>query len=185
MDLVPFPALRPYGVWFLPDNRTPLRIGSPMGSYDDACQLAQDAARDLPAYGIRQGLVSVMWSASNLQILNTFAIPTVTDTPEHPAQAALAGAPRPEILRLALEDLRHLTSLEEPRRAAPYEWIQRMHTVLQGVTSPAGQRQYRLDGLYGVTMEDLHRYVSGALRNFDHLVAANALATSPAGEDQP
>ncbi|MFN8663123.1 MAG: hypothetical protein U0075_14645 [Thermomicrobiales bacterium] len=185
MDLVPFPALRPYGVWFLPDNRTPLRIGSPMGSYDDACQLAQDAARDLPAYGIRQGLVSVMWSASNLQILNTFAIPTVTDTPEHPAQAALAGAPRPEILRLALEDLRHLTSLEEPRRAAPFEWIHRVHAVLQGAASPARQRQYRLDGLYGVTMEDLHRYVSGALRNFDHLVAASALATSPAGEDQP
>ncbi len=183
MNMVPFPAISHYEVWFLPSDRTPLRIGRPLLRYDDACELAQDAARDLPTYGICHGYVLVVWSGSNLKILNTFPFSSAS-APDHFSLAALTAGPRQEVVRLVLEDLRHLTAEADPLRSAPREWIDRFHTALRVIATPESQRQYRLDGLYGVTMEDLHRYVSGVLRHFEELAVASMPMAHPAGEDQ-
>lgn len=185
MNLVPFPALRPFEVWFLPHDRTPLAIGQPLLRYDEACELAQEAARDLPTFGIRHSYVLVVWSASNLQILNPFPISSATHVSDHLQLATLAGRPRQEVVRLILEDLRLLTSEADPFRAAPHEWIDRWHALLRVISTPTSQRRYRLDGLWGVTMEDLFRNVSGVLRHFEHLMAANLPVASPASGEQP
>jgi hypothetical protein len=184
VNLVPFPVLRPYEVWFLPNDRTPMAIGQPLLRYDEACELAQEAARDLPTFGIRQGYVLVVWKASNPQILNTFPISAATDIPDHLQLAALAGKPRQEVVHLVLEDLRFLTSESDPCQVAPHEWIDRLHAVLRVIATPTSQRRYRLDGLCGVTMEDLFRNVSGVLRNFEQLMTATMPIASPAGGEQ-
>jgi hypothetical protein len=185
VEIAPFPALRPYDVWFLPRDRTPLRIGQPMPNYDDACRLAQEAVQDLPAYGICHGFVLVVWNASHLKILNTFPLVSFTSVPDQPPLATRTGMPRQEVVRLVLEDLRHLTSEADPSQAAPREWIDRLHAALRVIAAPTSQRRYRLDGLCGVTMEDLHRNVSAVLRHFEQLAATNMPLASPAGGDQP
>jgi hypothetical protein len=170
-------------VWFLPDDRTPMAIGQPLLRYDEACELAQEAARDLPTFGIRHGYVLVVWNASNPQILNTFPI-SATNIPDHLQLAAFAGRPRQEVVRLVLDDLRLLTSESDPGQVAPHEWIDRLHAALRVIATPTSQRRYCLDGLCGVTMEDLFRHVCGVLRHFEQLVAANMPVASPAGEEQ-
>ena len=184
MDLIPFPTLRPYEVWFWPSDRTPLRIGAALAHYDEACLLAQDAARELPAYGLARGYVLVVWVSSGLKILNTFPLDYA---PRGSAQhQGIPGSARPrrELVRLVLEDLRLLTSLADPGQAAPREWINRLHAVLRVIATPASQRRYGLDGLCGVTVEDLHRSVSGVLRHFERLGVEAMSASRGAGEVQ-
>lgn len=185
MDVVPFPTTRHYELWYLPNDRTPLRIGEPLHTYEDAIALAEVAARDLPTFGIRHGHILVVWSGSNLKILRTIHLSSAASAPGLAALAATSRGPRPEVVRLVLEDLRQLASEADSLQAAPREWIDRLHAVLRIIAGPRVQRQYRLDGLYGVTVEDLHRRVSGMLRNYDQLMATNVPLTQTAGGEQP
>lgn len=102
------PAVRPFEVWFKPDDgvhlpsRIPLRIGCRMVHYDDAVSLAEAAARELPAYGVTQGTVLVIWHASILKVLNTVPLPAApTQSRAFPLGIAV-GRPRREVARLVL-----------------------------------------------------------------------------------
>ena len=51
------PTVRPFEVWFVPGDRTPMRIGRKRTEYGDAVTLAEIASMDLPRYGYARGEV--------------------------------------------------------------------------------------------------------------------------------
>lgn len=179
MEANTIPAVRPFAVWFVPEDTAPRRVGQQMAAYDDALALAEIAALDLPRYGYASGQVLVMWNTSVLKMLQPGQAPAAPGaTPMAPALEVNTELHR-AVARLVLEDLHHLSSLAEPTLAAPPEWIERLESALQVIASPADQRRFRLDGLHCITTDYVHRHVAAVLRQFDHLVAAGVPLPPP------
>jgi hypothetical protein len=177
------PAVRPFEVWFVPGDRTPMRIGQKRATYDDALTLAEVASCDLSGYGYAGSEVLVMWNTSVLKTLSTASVPTHPAAPcRAPVLLAHAGL-RGEVARLVLEDLLRESGCAEPNLAAPPDWIERMDSVLRVIATPADQRRYRLDGLHCVTNEYLHRRVAAVLRQFERLVAGDRHLPLPADDE--
>jgi len=187
VDAIPFPAARPFEVWFVPTEgtglrlETPLRIGTPHATFEIARQHVERAARDLPAYGFAAGRVLVIWNGTSVQVLHTAYVHAAGD-----GRCALAvnGPPQRDLIRVVLEDLDHLTSRTEPGQAAPPAWIARFHAVLHAMDDSEIVQRYRLDGLYCVTMEDLRRRVQGLLRLGEQPVPAVSLVPITVGASQ-
>lgn len=184
MNPVPFTAVRPFEVWFKPDDgvrlpaRVPLRIGERLLHYDDAMILAEASAQELPGYGIHTGSVLVLWSSSVLKVLNVLTVPPALIDAQTRSMTMAVATPRPEVVRLVLQDVQQLTSLSDPLQPAPAAWIERLHAVLRVIASPDDQVRFRLDGQQTVSMEALYRRVSGVLHRFDEF--STQLAPSPA-----
>jgi hypothetical protein len=180
VDAIPFPATRPFEVWFVPSEgaalrlETPLRIGAPHATFEIARQYAERAVRDLPAYGFAAGRVLVIWNGTSVQVLHTVSVQAAGD-----GRCALAviGPPQRDLIRVVLEDLGHLTTQAESAQAAPPAWIARFHEVLHLVSDPEVAQRYRLDGLFCVTVEDLRRRVHSVLRREEQ--PAPAVTQSP------
>lgn len=175
------PVGDPFEVWFVPAAGaslrlgSPLRIGQPVADQDDAQDLAEVAATDLPAYGFPRGQVLIHQNASVVRVLPT--IPCPTDQQSLPSSRAEVAAessarPRREVARMALEDLRQHVNRAQPTQVAPPAWIACLDQALRVIASPDDQRCYRLDGQPGVTVEMLHQRINTVLREFDHLVTA-------------
>ena len=177
MDPVPFPAVRPFEVWYVPEDdeilpeRVPLRVGQRLLHYDESVDLANAVARELPSYGLHQGLVLVVWSSSGLKVLNTICVPPSEIETGTRWITTVSGAPHTETVRLVLEDLRQLTGRSNSAAIAPDAWIERLHAVLRVIAGPEDQMRFRLDGMQGITMELLHRRVSGVLYLADRLAS--------------
>jgi hypothetical protein len=181
VDPVPFPAVRPFEVWFVPDDgvalpeRVPLRVGQRLLHYDDAVALADTVARELPAYGLHHGHVLVTWSSSILKVLNTVRVTTsLSDFSTRPVRTRF-DVPHRETIYLVLEDLQQLTRQSDPSEEAPPEWVERLHAVLRVIASSEDQVRFRLGGGQRVTMDVLHRRVAGVRYLVDRLTTQSAV----------
>jgi hypothetical protein len=193
MDMNASPGNDAFAVCFVPAVGAslrlsePLRIGEPLAAQDEALDLAEVAAAELPAYGFPRGEVRVMQNAAVVR-----ALQTTRSAAGHPAPSSIresqtpscAAGSRREVARMALEDLRQQVSRARPTQPVPVAWIACLDQALRVITGPGDQGRYRLDGQPCVTVDTLHQRVIAALHQFDELGVADA-SLPPARDGEP
>ena len=177
------PAADCFEVFFVPAAGSslrlcaPIRIGEPMVDKEDARDLAEVAATDLPVYGFPRGEVLIQQNTAVVWVLPTIA-PTSGHSTSSSTRADVGSLPcawsQQEVARLALEDLRRQVSRAKPTQAAPPTWIACLHHVQQVIATAVGQRDELpdRDRQPFMTVDTLYRRVLAVQDQFDELTAA-------------